>query len=369
MMLSDEAIGKEIVRRLEELVSVPTPSGMEDELVPYLEEALMELGFDVKLQRISIGRRNIIGWRGDSDLLFCAHIDTIPAYNHPLPYKLRVFGDELVGRGVVDSKGLIASLLVAFSMSESPCNVAFVVDEEKGGFGSKELELPEGVEFAVVLEPTDFKLVVAHAGAIEVEVTVFGEAVHGALPHMGSNAIEKAIEVVERLKSLEALNREHKLFDEAPLFTLSVISGGCDVMVVPNRCSFQADLRILPGDDANQVLEQVRKIVADAGAEMALLDISQPVVLNLSDERLKSFIEMFKLAHFCVLNRELELTGYHSWTDAVNLIERGIKAVVYGGGKLYKAHSDWESISLSELVMTCKVYSALLAKATSKGGE
>jgi len=368
-MLSDEATGEEIVRRLEELISVPTPSGMEDELVPYLEEALKELDFDVKLQRISIGRRNIIARRGNSNLLFCAHIDTIPAYNHPLPYKLRIFGDELVGRGVVDSKGLISALLVALSMNKAPCNVAFVVDEEKSGFGSKELELPEDVEFAVVLEPTDFKLVIAHAGAIEVEVTVFGEAVHGALPHMGSNAIEKAIELIERLKSLEALNKEHELFEKAPLFTLSLISGGCDVMVVPNRCSFQADLRILPGDDVNQVLEHVRSIVADAGAEMVLLDISQPVVLNLSDERLRSFIEMFKLAHASVWNSELKLVGYHSWTDAINLIERGIKAVVYGGGKLYKAHSDWESISLSELVMTCKVYSALLAMSVPKGGE
>lgn len=356
LMVDEEAIGDEIIRRLEMLISVPTPTGQEDELVPYLSGTLCELGFDVAEQRISIGRRNIIGRRGDSQLLFCAHMDTVPAYTHPMPYKLRTFDGELVGRGVVDCKGLIAALLAALRFDGSPCNVAFVADEERGGIGSKEIELPSNIKAAVVLEPTEFKLVIAHAGAIEVEVTVPGEAVHGALPHMGINAIEKAIELIERLKSLSALRRRHELFDNAPLFTLGIINGGCDVAIVPNRCTFQADIRILPGDDVESVLSQVRSIVSQLHSEMTVLDISQPVVLDLRDEVSSSLVAAFERAHKDVFGERLMCVGYHSWTDAVNLIEKGICAVVYGGGKLYRAHSDWEGILLDELIKTCKVY-------------
>ncbi|MCS7253845.1 MAG: M20/M25/M40 family metallo-hydrolase [Armatimonadota bacterium] len=359
-MRKEEAIAGEIVRRLEELVSVPTPTGQEDALVPYLVESLCELGFDVTEQRISIGRKNIIGRRGRSRLMFCAHTDTIPAYTHPTPYKLRSFGSELIGRGVVDCKGLIAALLVALRLSESPCNVAFVADEEKSGLGSKELELPDSVRAAVVLEPTDFKLAIAHAGAIEIEVTTFGKATHGALPHTGVNAIEKAIELIERLKCLPALQRRHELFEDAPLFTLGIISGGCDVMVVPNRCTFQVDMRILPTDDAQAVLEQIREIISDAQSEMSVLDISQPVVLDLNDDVVASLVDAFKRAHENLCGEPLKCIGYHSWTDAVNLIERGICAVVYGGGKLHRAHSDWESITIDELVMSCNVYRCVM---------
>ncbi len=355
-MRSEHAIAEEIVRRLEELISVPTPTGQEDALAPYLVNALRQLGFDVTEQRISIGRKNIIGRRGKSRLMFCAHTDTIPAYTHPMPYKLRSFDGELVGRGVVDCKGLIAALLTALRISDSPCNVAFVADEEKSGLGSKELELPDDVKVAVVLEPTDFKLVIAHAGAIEIEVTTFGKAAHGALPHMGVNAIEKAIEVIERLKRLPALKRRHELFEDVPLFTLGIISGGCDVMVIPNRCTFQVDMRILPGDDAYAVLEQIRKIISEAQSEMSLLDISQPLVLDLNDGFVASIVEAFRRAHMAVCGEPLVCIGYHSWTDAVNLNERGICAVVYGGGKLHNAHSDWESITLDELIKTCNVY-------------
>lgn len=355
-MESEHAIGEEIVLTLEELVSFPTPTGQEDALAPYLVEALHKLGFDVMEQRISIGRKNIIGKRGESQLMFCAHTDTIPAYTHPMPYKLRSFGDELVGRGVVDCKGLIAALLVALRISDSPCNVAFVADEEKGGLGSKELELPDGVRAAVVLEPTDFKLAIAHAGAIEIEVTTFGKAAHGALPHMGVNAIEKAIEVIERLKCLPALQRQHELFEDAPLFTLGIISGGCDVMVIPNRCTFQIDMRILPEDDAQVVLEQIREIISATRSEMSVLDISQPVVLDLNDDAVAPLVDAFERAHEAVFGEPLKCIGYHSWTDAVNLIEKGVCAVVYGGGKLQNAHSDWESITVDELIKTCNVY-------------
>lgn len=356
MRVSDERIAERIVSILEELIATPTPTGQEEELIPYLSSALNERGFDVCEQRISIGKRNLIGRRSEGSLLLCAHMDTFPAYTHPLPYRLRRFGDDLVGRGAVDCKGLMAALLVAVELSDAPCQIAFVADEERGGFGSKELELDDSVKAALVLEPTDAHLIIAHAGALEFEVTVFGRAAHGAMPQEGENAIENAWALIDRLKQLPFVHRTHPLFQDAPLFTLGVMQGGYEPMVVPNRCTFQVDMRVLPGDNLDEALAQVRHLVAQAGGELTILDVTPPLVFN-ENERI---VKVVAQAHEAVWGVKGQCVGYHSWTDAVNLIQRGIPAVVYGVGHLGDAHSDWERVKLSDLVKVCKVYQLVL---------
>ncbi|HID05845.1 MAG TPA: M20 family peptidase [Armatimonadetes bacterium] len=356
MKISDERIGERIVSILDELIATPTPTGQEEELLPYLSNALNERRFDVHEQRISIGRRNLIGKRAEGSLLLRAHMDTFPAYTHPLPYRLRRFGDDLIGRGVVDCKGLIAALLVAVELSDAPCQIAFVSDEERGGLGSKELELDESIKAALVLEPTDAHLIIAHAGSLEFEVTMFGRAAHGAMPQEGENAIENAWALIERLKQLPFVHRTHPLFQNVPLFTLGVMHGGYEPMVVPNRCTFQVDMRVLPGDDLDEALAQVRHLVVQAGGELTILDVTPPVVFN-GDERI---IKIVAHAHEAIWGAQAQCIGYHSWTDAVNLIQRGIPAIVYGAGHLGDAHSDQEKVKLSDLVKVCKVYQLVL---------
>ncbi|MCS6816632.1 MAG: M20/M25/M40 family metallo-hydrolase [Blastocatellia bacterium] len=337
------------------LVETPTPSGNEAALYPFLTAVLQACGFHVERQMTSLGRENLVARRGRSTLLFSAHVDTYPAYTHPEPYRLREENGRLIGRGAVDCKGQIAALLCAVELMDAPCQIAFVVDEERTALGSREVQIEaDGV---IVLEPTELRPVVAHAGAIELEVAVYGRAAHGSMPHCGENAVLKAMRVIEEIARLPFLEQTHPLFPPAPWVTLGKIEGGFDTMVVPNRCTFQMDVRVLPGVSIRTACEQLFALAAQYGAELTILDVSEPSEVDAQHPVVRALMA----AHEAITGERPTPCGYYSFTDATHYLQRGFPAIVYGAGNLGVAHSDHEWVSLDELEIMTRVLAHMLA--------
>jgi len=351
---------RELVRIL---VETPTPTGSEKALFPFLTDYLKSHGFEVNEQEVTERHpltppgeySNLVAKRGKSRLLISAHLDTFPAYTHPQPYTLREDGDKLIARGVVDIKGQIAALLLAISQTDAPCQIAFVCDEERGGTGSRSLKFDANA--VLVLEPTDLKPVIAHAGAVEATVVFFGKAAHGSTPHWGDSALEKAVAFADALKTHPLISEQrHPLFERAPLITLGKLEAGSEAMVVPNKASLNFDIRVLPGYSAKAVADLVRDFGAKFKAEVKIDDIAEPVILDENEDIVKTV----KTACADVMGQEPPAIGYWSWTDAVNYIERGTPAVVFGAGHLGVAHSDEEWVKLSDLLVLSQVLSELL---------
>lgn len=337
------------------LVQTPTPSGNEAALYPFLTCVLQACGFHVERQMTSLGRENLVARRGRSTLLFSAHVDTYPAYTHPEPYRLREENGRLIGRGVVDCKGQIAALLSAVELVDAPCQIAFVVDEERTALGSREVQVEaEGV---IVLEPTELRPVIAHAGAIELEVAVYGRAAHGSTPHCGENAVLKAMRVIEEIARLPFLAQTHPLFPPVPWVTLGKIEGGFDTMVVPNRCTFQMDVRVLPGVSIRTACEQLFALAAQHGAELTILDVSEPSEMDAQHRVVRALMA----AHEAITGERPTPCGYYSFTDATHYLQRGFPAVVYGAGSLGVAHSDHEWVALDELEIAARVFAHVIA--------
>ncbi len=345
------------------LVETPTPTGSETALFPFLTDYLRACGFKVIKQEVTESHpltppgeyRNLLAERGKSPLLISAHLDTLPAYSHPQPYTLREEGDRLIARGVLDVKGQIAALLLAVDLTEAPCQIAFVCDEERGGTGSRSLRFE--AEAVVVLEPTDLKPVIAHAGAVEATATFFGKAAHGSLPHWGESALEKAIAFVDALKTHPLIAQQrHPLFERAPLVTVGKLEAGVDVMVVPNKALLNFDIRVLPGSSAQAIADLVRDFASRFKAETQIDDIAEPVTL---DEQAPA-MQVVKQAVREVTGSEPPAVGYFSWTDAVNYLERGVPAVVIGAGHLGIAHSDEEWVKLNDLLALSKILARVI---------
>ncbi len=346
---SSEALRARVRELAAVLVQTPTPSGSEDALYPFLTGVLQACGFCVERQRTSLGRENLLARRGRSGLLFSAHVDTYPAYTHPDPYRLRQEDERLIGRGIADCKGQIAALLSAVELVDAPCQIAFVVDEERTALGSREVAVDaEGV---IVLEPTELRPVVAHAGAIEVEITTYGRAAHGSTPQWGENAILKALRLIEEITRLPFLAQSHPLFPPAPWVTVGKIEGGFDTMVVPNRCVFQMDIRLLPGTSVEAACAELFGLMAQQGAEMKILDVSKPSEIDAGHPLVRALVS----AHEAVTGERPTPCGYYSFTDATHYLERGLPAIVYGAGSLGVAHSDHEWVSLAELEIVARV--------------
>ena len=341
--IESSILQKRILEILKKLVETPTPTGEEHKLHDFLTSFLREKGFDVKKQDVPESCPNLIGRRKGGGLLLCAHIDTFPAFDHPDPYKLKLEGENLVGRGVIDPKGQIASLLVAIEYTDSPCEIAFTSGEEEKALGSKFLKAtsPQGI----VLEPTDFVICLSQAGAIEIEVKVEGTSAHGSLPQEGENAVLKAFEIYRRLTKMPFLKQTHPHFPSGGWVNLGKIQGGKDVMVVPYQCSFQADIGVVPGVNIDQAVREVKNTVIQSGGRIYFRDISPPIQI---ESKLK-VVKLLKESFEAITGKKAKIGGIPSWTDAENLYQKGIFCPVFGAGKLSRAHSNYEWVSLREL--------------------
>ena len=69
--------------------------------------------------------------------------------------------------------------------------MAAVSDEEHSSLGVQEVLGRVSVDAAIVTEPTELVVAVAHRGFVWTEIEVIGVSAHGSRPHLGRDAILK----------------------------------------------------------------------------------------------------------------------------------------------------------------------------------
>ena len=109
----------EQVKRYLMKLGVPSSTGQEGVMVELLEEMLRGLGFRTIRQEVEPGRCNLLAVRGGAPkLLISTHLDTVPAWG--ADYRPRFVEEWVYMRGAVDTKGQIASLLLALEETSDP---------------------------------------------------------------------------------------------------------------------------------------------------------------------------------------------------------------------------------------------------------
>ena len=338
---------RRLIEMLEKLISIRSVTGEENRLVDFLEKHLLEIGLNVGREEID-SRYNLFAYRGKARYLIATHVDTVPPWGFRRAFKPR-FGDERIfGRGAVDTKGQIASLLVALENTDAPCAIALFVDEERDAEGSDRFTPRWKFDGALVLEPTNFAICTRQAGSIEIRLETRGRSSHGATPLAGKNAIDVFIEIYLALKSMEHIKNRPKDFKESGV-TLGWIRGGRDCQVVPDRCVGEIDIPIFPGDDISAIKDQVDEILARYGAGAQVKIFDQPVEIS-KDENVVKLLERAMRGI-----RRIRYSGMPAWTDAANLIEKGIPSVVFGAGELSLAHTEREGIAVEDLLDLCRI--------------
>jgi acetylornithine deacetylase len=248
----------------------------------FLREFLRQQGIDAELQGAAPGRPNVVALLGpgaaratgdakaQAALAILAHIDTVGAGDMESPFTPRERDGRLYGRGALDIKSGVAAMCAAavavlheHVALRRPLLIAAVVDEECDSIGTAALLREYSAEAAIVLEPTDLKLCVAHKGYAWFEVVTHGRAAHGSLPEEGRDAIRMMGRV---LNLLDALDR--KLASLAPHPRLghgslhaSLIRGGQELSSYPAECRLQIERRTLPGESAAHVEAELRGLL------------------------------------------------------------------------------------------------------------
>ncbi|MFQ5570268.1 MAG: M20/M25/M40 family metallo-hydrolase [Rhodothermales bacterium] len=356
----------ELLRGLVACNSVnPTLAGGpgECEIAAHIAGQLEGLGLRPEIQDVATGRANVVAvvrGRGEAPpFLLNAHIDTVGVEDMAAPFTLRREGDRLYGRGAYDMKGSAAVMLALaeYAAATPPPGdllLTFVGDEEDRSLGTEYLvqhwlpTLPHPPAAAIVLEPTEEQIGVAHKGFAWMEIEVAGRAAHGSRPDQG---IDAALPLGAALIELAALSRELLEKPADPLLghgSLHVgqLSGGSAWSVYPAHARLGWERRTLPDEPEATISRELDRV----------LQAATP-----GDHHTRGRIVFTRLPHRVpveslpvrLLQRAhpaAEITGVAFWADSALLGEHMPTALFGPIGHGAHAVDEWVSLSSLELV-------------------
>ncbi len=232
--------------------------------------------------------------------------------------------------------------------------MALTADEEHASLGMDAL-VRSGVraDLAVVCEPTSLTVMPAHKGFVWTRASFTGLAAHGSRPEIGVDAIRHAGLFLAALDDHTAELRRrpvHPLLGHGSLHA-GTINGGTAESVYPARCDILLERRTLPGETAEAVLEEQRRILegvrAVAPRMSATLDITlaRPGTEIPADSLLAR--GLLDACEACGVSPAV--AGMTAWVDAAFLNEAGIPAVCFGPGDIAQAHSADEWIDAAQI--------------------
>jgi acetylornithine deacetylase len=343
----------------------------EGEIAAFIASWLEQAGLEVHIDEVLPNRPNVTGIArgsgGGKTLLFNGHMDVVSAAGIDKPFQPQVKDGRLYGRGAYDMKGgLAACMLAAAATKETNLRgdviLSAVIDEEYAGQGTIAASQRYRADGAIIAEPTEMQLIIAHRGFVWLDIEIRGVAAHGSRPDLGIDAI---IKTGRLLTALEELDRKLRTHPTHPLLHsgslhASFIKGGHEIATYPDRCVLTLERRTLPGEtpesvegEIRQIIEQIQRVDPAFKAEVRRgLDRSP---LEIPEEC--ELVAVLKSAAARIMGNSPAITGVPYWTDAATLYAAGIPAVLFGplGAG---AHADVEWVDLASVQACTEIFFA-----------
>jgi acetylornithine deacetylase len=238
--------------------------------------------------------------------------------------------------------------------------ITAVVDEEFASIGTAAIVNEWSADAAIVTEPTELEISVAHKGFVWIDIETFGVAAHGSQPRQGVDAIAKMGHVLVGLENLDRSLRAgagHPLLGSGSIHA-SLIEGGSELSTYPARCLVRAERRTIPGESNALVEEQLTDIVR--GLAAADPEFRAEVRLGLSRSPFEvsleqAIVQVLQKHAAHELGRTPAIAGESGWMDSALLSSAGIPTVIFGpGGE--GAHAAVEWVSLDDLEQCRRIY-------------
>lgn len=349
---------------LGQLVAFDTsnPDGEEAPALSFCAELLHRFSPD-ELELESLPRRRggkATGWVfarfGKPRVLFNAHVDTVPVSGawSGSPFELRRSGDRVLGLGVSDTKCGIAAFFAAFG-KVPPRDVALLIsgDEELGNeamqafLARKKLD---GVELALVAEPTGGRLASEHRGILHYEVTAHGPGGHS------SQADERKAPVLELVRAaarLAEIGAEASRRGQGHCLNIAEIKSGAAFNVIPSQATMIVSARPAPGVRIDDVRREFETALREVSPDFEVaLRAAHPSFRATRPEFLEELLGEPAPA----------LSSVPFWTEAALFAEQGLNALVYGPGAIAEAHRADEGLELAALGEAERLFERILRR-------
>ncbi|MEO7349967.1 MAG: M20/M25/M40 family metallo-hydrolase [Terrimesophilobacter sp.] len=341
---------------------VPGAAG-EAAIAEWCAEWLITHGFEV--QELGTTERPTVigiarGTGGGRSLMLNGHLDTVGVASYDGdPFAGAVRDGKVYGRGAFDMKAGVAAIMVAAARAASAdlagdVIVTLVADEEFSSQGTQDALAEVTADAAIVTEPSEMHLVLAHRGFAWFEIELTGEAAHGSMPHQGIDAIAHAGLV---MRSLDVLRSRLESVLPHPLLgysavRVSMITGGTDAATVPDSCTLTIERRTLPGETPDSVEEQLRELLDELAASTPDFRFELRSLVSrgaFEADAGGSIVRAVAESAERVLGRPAPVRGEPFWTDAGLILEAGIPCLLLGvdGGGAH-ADTEWATVESIE---------------------
>lgn len=320
---------------------------------------------------------------GDPVILLHAHIDTVPIAEEEKtlwktdPYSADIRDGCLFGKGAVDDKACVAFMMNGFkecasrfSQHRGTLILVAAAEEEVGGQLGTHYLVEEGflseADFVIVGEQTHNRIALAHKGVMRARIQTKGKSVHATDPDRGVNAITAMSSVILALTEYhsELSQIKHDLVGN-PTCNIGTIRGGSTTNAVPDTCEITIDRRMIPREDPNVVVDEIKSIISNLEISPATVSVDTFLFSSWFESELTTTLASIMLSAMKLNDvKELEPTGYLPGSDAKHLmpVARG-DIVIFGPGSYKAAHSANEFVAINELVQAESVLNTFLHSA------
>jgi succinyl-diaminopimelate desuccinylase len=216
---------------------------------------------------------------GKPHLIFYGHVDVVPAHGWPA-FEPRIESGKMFGRGSADMKGGIIGLLIGLNQIKGQLlnydiSVMITTDEELSQSGQIRYlkQYVEPVKNSIVwsLDSNTGGVAVAGLGALQMDIKVKGKSVHSGLSHLGVNAVEQAVKIMDALLELKSRVTLKKSAIPAhpdtglkfmePRLNINMVHGGLKSNIVPDECVVTVDRRLIPEENLEEADREIRELL------------------------------------------------------------------------------------------------------------
>jgi acetylornithine deacetylase len=396
----------QIERDLRYLIRIPSITGSEEAIQDAIERLFDEVGLETKrimtdpvafaddpdfpgseMPRTSLpvvtGR---LGRAGGRRILLVGHVDVVPPGDLSTwsvdPWAAEISDGRMYGRGACDMKGGVVAIVAAVralvaggaaDALDGELLVVSVPSEEDGGQGVL-AAIRAGCtgDAAIITEPTQLEVVIAHAGAITFRLTVPGRAAHASTRREGVSALDnlymliRALEVDETARNAAETDPLMTVLDLPYATMIGKVEGGEWASTVLDRVVAEGRYGVKLGQTWRDAEVDLRACIeAACAADPFLRD--HPAQLELTGGKFSSaripadHSLPVSLADACeaTLGRRPTLIGEPYGADMRLLVNEGATpTVIFGPGNVRVAHSADEFVSLAEVADCARVLAA-----------
>jgi len=327
----------DLVALTRRMVDIESISGNERAVGEFLFTHLASLGYATTRMEVSPERFNVyatIPGRKPT-VVFSTHMDTVPPF---IPSSED--GENIYGRGSCDAKGIIAAQIAAAERLRQEGTVApgllFVVGEERDSQGAAVANRhTPGSRFLINGEPTENRIAIASKGTLRVELIARGRMAHSAYPELGESAIDKLLNALQRLRSMDLpMNAEVG----SSTLNIGVIEGGRAPNVVPDFARAHLLYRLVGPSD--ELKRRIIEMVGNRAEVHFVLEI--PFVRLRTVDGIPTMVAAFTT----------DVPGLSNWGEAVLL----------GPGSIHVAHTEREYLAKRELQKAVELYCEVARK-------